>query len=113
MSVLLFRLNGVPDDEANDIRELLDNNDLSYYETSAGKWGISTAAIWLIDEDQLQKAQLLIEEYEKERLEALEKLKSESNENTEKTMKFCKKCREATPSRNNHCQYCNRKYEDV
>ena len=68
MSVLLFRLNGVPDDEANDIRELLDYNDLSYYETSAGKWGISTAAIWLIDNNQLQKAQLLIGEYEKERV---------------------------------------------
>ena len=68
MSVLLFRLNGVPDDEAYDIRELLNNNDLSYYETSAGKWGISTAAIWLTDNNQLQKAQLLIEEYEQERL---------------------------------------------
>ena len=68
MSVLLFRLNGVPDDEANDIRNLLDNDDLPYYETSAGKWGISTAAIWLIDEDQLHKAQFLIAEYEKERV---------------------------------------------
>ena len=68
MSVLLFKLNGVPDDEANDIRNLLDNDDLPYYETSAGKWGISTAAIWLINENQLQKAQLLIEEYEKERV---------------------------------------------
>ena len=67
MSVLLFRLNGVPDDEAEDIRRLLENNDLHYYETSAGKWGISTAAIWLMDEGQLQKAQTLIGEYEKNR----------------------------------------------
>lgn len=73
MSVLLFRLNGVPDDEAEDIRRLLDNNELSYYETDAGKWGISTAAIWLIDEGQLQKAHILIGEYEKERTQRVRK----------------------------------------
>ena len=67
MSILLFRLRNVPDDEADDIRELLNNNNLEFYETSAGNWGISTAAIWLKDKEQLESAQTLIERYQTER----------------------------------------------
>ena len=68
MSVLLFKLNGVPEDEAEDIRELLTENNLAFFETSAGKWGVSMAAIWLNDENQLGTARLLIHEYQKERV---------------------------------------------
>jgi hypothetical protein len=67
MSILLFRLRNVPDDEANDIRELLNNNNYEFYETSAGNWGISTAAIWLKDKKQLENAKILIEKYQTER----------------------------------------------
>ena len=68
MSVFLFKLNGVPDDEAEDIRELLAENNIAFYETSAGKWGISMAAIWLQHETQQQKARILIQEYQRERV---------------------------------------------
>ncbi len=68
MSVLLFKLRGVPDDEAEEVRELLADNDIDYYETPAGKWGISMPAIWLKDKDQLQRAKLLIDKYQGERL---------------------------------------------
>lgn len=67
MSVLLFRLNNVPDDEAQNVRELLSKNDIDYYETSAGNWGLSTAAIWLKDAAHLKRARSLIEEYQKQR----------------------------------------------
>ncbi|MFO7592587.1 MAG: DUF6164 family protein [Pseudomonadota bacterium] len=67
MARLLFKLNGVPEDEAQDIRELLDENRIDYYETSAGRWGISLAAIWLKDESQLQQAVELIDRYQQER----------------------------------------------
>ena len=67
MPVQLFRLRGVPDDEAEEIRELLLTNEIDYYETPAGNWGISMPAIWLNDEGQLHKAQLLIEKYQGER----------------------------------------------
>ncbi len=67
MAVLLFRLNGVPEDEAAEIRALLDDNAIDYYETDAGRWGISLAAIWLRDEEPLQRARDLIEVYQKER----------------------------------------------
>ncbi len=67
MSVLLFRLRSVPDDEAAEIRDLLTQNSIDYYETPGGNWGISMAAIWLKDESQLQEARSLIEAYQQER----------------------------------------------
>lgn len=67
MSILLFRLRNVPEDEAEDVRELLNTNHLEFYETSAGNWGVSTAAIWLKNEDDLDNAKELIEQYQNER----------------------------------------------
>ncbi|MBN1377719.1 MAG: hypothetical protein JXA04_00630 [Gammaproteobacteria bacterium] len=67
MPVMLFKLNGVPDDEADEIRALLSQNDIPYYETSAGNWRISLAAIWLNDEDCFDQAKKLIEEYQTKR----------------------------------------------
>lgn len=67
MAILLFKLNAVPDDEAYDIRMLLTDNDIDYYETSAGNWGISLAGIWLRDQSQLQQARSLINDYEQTR----------------------------------------------
>lgn len=67
MARLLFRLNGVPEDEAQDIRELLDSNHVDYYETSAGRWGISLAAIWLKDSAEFERASALIGQYQEER----------------------------------------------
>lgn len=67
MPVQLFKLRGVPDDEAEDIRELLSSNKIDFYETPAGNWGISMPAVWLNDDAQLAIAQRLIEQYEEER----------------------------------------------
>jgi hypothetical protein len=67
MAILLFRLNGVPDDEAADVRALLDEHHIDYYETEAGRWGISLAAIWLRDEAQLIHARELIDDYQQQR----------------------------------------------
>ncbi len=67
MSVILFRLRGVPDDETDEIRELLRKNEIDFYETSAGNWGISMPAIWLRDNSRLEQAKHLIEVYQEER----------------------------------------------
>lgn len=64
MALLLFSLRQVPDDEAADIRELLEENHIDFYETNAGNWGISMPAIWLRDEQQHEQARLLINEYQ-------------------------------------------------
>ena len=63
MSTLLFSLRGVPDDEAYEIRELLTENNIDYYETSAGNWGISMPALWIRDNHDLDQAQKLLDEY--------------------------------------------------
>lgn len=68
MSVQLFRLRNVPDDEAQDIRELLTNHHIDHYETPAGNWGISMPAIWINDDEQIELAKSLIKKYQNERL---------------------------------------------
>lgn len=64
MAALIFKLRYVPDDEAHEIRELLSDNDIDFYETSAGVFGISMPGLWLKNEKQLQKARQLIDEYQ-------------------------------------------------
>ena len=63
MTVKLFSLSGVPDDEANDIRELLENHKIVYYEIRQ----TSSPAIWLRTNKHEQKARELIDDYQKER----------------------------------------------
>jgi hypothetical protein len=67
MPVRLFNLRGVPDDESEDIRNLLTENQINFYETSAGNWGISAPGIWLANEEQQAQAKALIATYQAER----------------------------------------------
>lgn len=64
MAILIFKLRYVPDDEAHEVRELLSDNDIDFYETSAGAFGISMPGLWLKNEAQLEKARQLIDEYQ-------------------------------------------------
>jgi len=68
MPVQLFNLRNVPDDEADEIRALLEEHHIDYYETPPGNWGISIPALWLRDDDRLTEARALIERYEAARL---------------------------------------------
>lgn len=67
MSVMLFRLRGVPDDEAEDIREILRAENIDFYETPPSRWGVSMEAIWLQDEAELTRAKTLIDAYQQQR----------------------------------------------
>lgn len=67
MAKLLFRLNGVSDDEADQIRSLLEQHEIDFYETNAGRWGISMAAIWLRDDESFESARQLILESQQQR----------------------------------------------
>lgn len=73
MSVKVFVLRNVPDDEADDVRELLASHGLDYFETPPGNWGISSAALWLNDESQLSRARNLIDQYQHERADRVRK----------------------------------------
>jgi len=67
MAAKLFKLRNVPDDEAEDIRLLLREHGIEYYETDAGGWGISVPAIWIYESSRLEEAGALIDTYQKER----------------------------------------------
>ena len=67
MTLLLFNLRGVPDDEADEVRELLTAQNIDFYETSAGNWGMSMPALWLRDATDLEKARPLLNAYQQQR----------------------------------------------
>mgnify|MGYP001106916295 CR=1 FL=1 len=67
MSRLLFRLRGVPQDEAEEVRELLDEHAIEFYETHAGNWGISLPGLWVRNDAQFPEARRLLDIYQAER----------------------------------------------
>ncbi|HKJ83893.1 MAG TPA: DUF6164 family protein [Mariprofundaceae bacterium] len=83
MPVRLFNLRNVPDDESDEVRQLLTNHEIDFYETHAGGWGISAPAIWLREDAQFEEAKALIDEYQRERATtaraAYQQLKHEGN----------------------------------
>lgn len=67
MARLLFKLTQVPFDEAAEIRDLLDEHQIRYYETDAGFFRVGLDAIWLADNSQEEEARALIRTYQQER----------------------------------------------
>ena len=67
MAKLIFSLRDVPNEEANEVMELLDFNDLDFYETFAGNWGMSTPALWVTHDEDYEKACRLLSEYHQQR----------------------------------------------
>ena len=67
MAIRIFNLRGVPDDEADEIRALLSEQEIDFYETPAGSWGMSMPSLWLKDESQSVQARQLLEDYQRQR----------------------------------------------
>ena len=67
MAKLIFKLKSVSYDEADDIKNLLTENNIGFYESPAGNWEISMHALWLNDEAQYTQAKQLIDEYQVKR----------------------------------------------
>lgn len=64
MAKLIFRLNHVPEPEADSVRELLENHQIDFYETDSGRWGVSVAAIWVSHDEDAITARKLINEFQ-------------------------------------------------
>tara|TARA_B110000116_G_scaffold144298_1_gene125118 strand:+ start:2760 stop:3098 length:339 start_codon:yes stop_codon:yes gene_type:complete len=64
---LLFKLSNVPVDEILQVRQLLDEHNIHYYETDSGSFGVGVSAIWLPDSQQLEQAKALLAQYQLER----------------------------------------------
>lgn len=69
MARLLLNLRGVPDDEADEIRALLEERKIAFYETPASRWGVSAGGIWVRHEGDAEKAERLIAGYQVQRRE--------------------------------------------
>ena len=67
MAKLLFRMRHVPEDEAQEVRDLLDQHAIEYFETFAGNWGISMPGLWIKDEERFTEARELIDDYQSQR----------------------------------------------
>ena len=67
MAVLLLNLRDVPDDETAEIRELLDQHQIAFYETEPNRWGISAGAIWIKEDADADRAKDLMASYQVER----------------------------------------------
>ena len=67
MSRLLLKLRHAPEDEIQEIRSLLQEHRIDFYETQSGPWGISAPGIWLNDEQQYDRARALVDEYQDKR----------------------------------------------
>lgn len=70
MPILLFPLRGVPEDEAEEVRALLDEHLIDYYETNAGNWGVSTPGLWLRDDAKFMEAKALLAIYQQQRYQS-------------------------------------------
>lgn len=67
MTTLLMNLRNVPDDEADEVRALLAEHGIGYYETPPSRWGISMGGIWLRDDNEAERARDLLAAYQAER----------------------------------------------
>jgi len=84
MPVQVFKLRNVPDDEAAEVRALLEEHGIDFYETDPGNWGISAGGLWLRDESRFDEARALIDEYQARRQQRVraeyERLKREGRQ---------------------------------
>jgi hypothetical protein len=67
MSKLLLNLKMVLDDEADDVRAMLDEHGIPFYETAPSRWGISYGGIWVQEDRDLTRAKQLMADYQQQR----------------------------------------------
>lgn len=67
MSKLLLNLRNVPDDEADDVRALLDAKRIPFHETMPSIFGISAGGIWVTDDADFAVAKRVFDDYEQQR----------------------------------------------
>lgn len=67
MAKLLLNLRHVPDDEADDVRAMLDQAAIGYYETPPSMFGISAGGIFVKQDADIGEAKRLMAEYQAKR----------------------------------------------
>jgi hypothetical protein len=67
MSKLLLNLRNVLEDEADDVRAMLQTHRIEFYETQPSRWGISYGGIWISDDADVAQAKRLMADYQAQR----------------------------------------------
>lgn len=67
MAIRLFNLRHVPDDEAEDVRQLLRDLNVDFYETGVGVWHTGVPAIWLNDDTREAEVRAALDQYQQQR----------------------------------------------
>ncbi|MEO6263415.1 MAG: DUF6164 family protein [Luteimonas sp.] len=67
MSKLLLNLRLVLDDEADDVRTMLESHRIEFYETQPSRWGISHGGIWITHDQDIGQAKRLMADYQAQR----------------------------------------------
>ena len=67
MATLLLNLRHVPDDEADEVRALLDEHGIVFYETRPSLWGVSAGGLWLKDDARVAEAREVLAAYQHRR----------------------------------------------
>ncbi|PKL96615.1 MAG: hypothetical protein CVV18_01065 [Gammaproteobacteria bacterium HGW-Gammaproteobacteria-8] len=68
MNRSLVNLRGVPDQEAEGIRQALREAHIEFYETPASNWLISAGAIWLKNPEDRSRARGVLDEFQQQYL---------------------------------------------
>ena len=69
MSKLLLNLRMVLEDEADDVRAMLEAHRIEFYETRPSRWGVSHGGIWVTHEQDVAQARKLMADYQSQRRE--------------------------------------------
>ena len=67
MAKLLLNLRNVPDDEADDVRAMLDARRIGFYETPPSGWGLFAGGIFVERNADIAEAKRLMAAYQAER----------------------------------------------
>ena len=67
MAKLLLNLRSVPEDEADDVRAMLREHRIEFYETEANRWGLTAGGIWLRHDEDKSHAKDLMADYQARR----------------------------------------------
>jgi hypothetical protein len=87
MPELLLKLKNVPEDEYHDVIDILESNNIEYYETNAGFWGLGLAGVWLRERAEYDQAvQLLDVYYQTRQQSAQEEYRLSKEQGTQRTL---------------------------
>ena len=67
MSKLLLNLRHVPDDEADEMRAMLEEHHIPHYQTPPSFWGVFAGAVYVKRDADIDRAKRLMAEYQAQR----------------------------------------------